>query len=93
MKQTLKEEKKNSYLNVVVSEAEKRKKQIHQVCQLKKPRKEKEKKREDIPECGVEEKELKREEKRKKERDVDVFYIRGRRRRRRRRRRGSSVVK
>jgi hypothetical protein len=55
-------------------------------------RKEKKKRGEDILERGGE-KELWREEKRKdeKERNVDVFYIRGRRRRRRKR--GMSVVK
>jgi len=56
-------------------------------------RKEKKKRGEDILERGGEKKELWREEKRKdeKERNVDVFYIRGKRRRRRKR--GMSIVK
>ena len=45
----------------------------------KKIRREKKKREEDIPDSGGE-KELRIEEKRKKERDVDIFYIRGKRR-------------
>jgi hypothetical protein len=41
---------------------------------IKKTRKEKKKRGEDIPECGGEKKELRREKERKKKRDVDVRH-------------------